>query len=60
MQHLPKLVTCPLCKRQIRLDALGGVNMDGERVMQWHLAKTRPHHKECAGSYKSVEAIRQK
>lgn len=48
-------VKCPLCRRDIPLDPFHATNLDGQTVMQWHLAKMRPHHKECAGSYRSVQ-----
>ena len=50
-------VECPLCKRLVSLDKLGACDLNGERVMEWHLCTTKPHHKECAGSHKSVKRL---
>jgi endogenous inhibitor of DNA gyrase (YacG/DUF329 family) len=47
-------VTCPACNRSVSLDPLGAMNLQNQKVMEWHLGGDA---KECLGSSESVEAM---
>ena len=48
-----RYITCPLCGRDVRADALG-TDLNGHDVMAFHYEKD---FKECHGSYLSLNQI---
>lgn len=56
--QVDQFVECPKCCKTVSLNRLGGKNMAGEPVMEWHYAFRT--WQRCDGSSLSVNACRRK
>lgn len=50
------IVICPSCRRAVKLDGLGAIDLYGNPVMSWHYQGDG--RAECYGSGRSIEAVK--